>query len=244
MSAAPSARSPRAPRAAAMSIGSVVEQLRAEFSDVTLSKVRYLESEGLISPERSASGYRRFYDADVERLRFILSAQRDHYLPLKVIRAQLAERDGQGEQVSAEASVSPLPGISLVPPVVAEPEPEDRSRLSLSEVAVAAGVDEQFITQLRREALLAVDASGYFSADAVALVGRADTLRQAGVGLRALRGFLPAANREAGIIEQVVTHGHPAGGMSEAARQHAAELAATLVDFHAHLLRQQYLAGQ
>ena len=68
-----------------MSIGVVLERLREEFPDVTVSKIRYLESEGLITPQRTASGYRRFTDADVERLRYILVTQRDNYLPLKVI---------------------------------------------------------------------------------------------------------------------------------------------------------------
>lgn len=76
-----------------MSIGVVIKRLREEFPDVTVSKIRFLESEGLISPERTQSGYRRFTDADVDRLRYILVTQRDNYLPLKVIREQLEAMD-------------------------------------------------------------------------------------------------------------------------------------------------------
>ena len=76
-----------------MSIGVVLERLRTEFPDVTVSKIRFLESEGLITPQRTASGYRRFTEEDVERLRYILVTQRDNYLPLKVIREQLEAMD-------------------------------------------------------------------------------------------------------------------------------------------------------
>ncbi|WP_425300915.1 MerR family transcriptional regulator, partial [Nocardia wallacei] len=76
-----------------MSIGSVLDLLRPDFPDITISKIRFLESEGLVSPERTPSGYRRFSVADVERLRFVLTAQRDQYLPLKVIKEQLEAID-------------------------------------------------------------------------------------------------------------------------------------------------------
>ena len=79
-----------------MSIGAVLDLLRPDFPDVTISKIRFLEAEGLVTPLRAASGYRRFTAYDCARLRFILTAQRDHYLPLKVIRAQLdAQPDGE-----------------------------------------------------------------------------------------------------------------------------------------------------
>jgi DNA-binding transcriptional MerR regulator len=77
------------PSRAFMSIGEVLAALRADFPDVTISKIRFLESEGLIEPERTASGYRKFSRDDVARLRYVLSAQRDNYLPLRVIKAHL-----------------------------------------------------------------------------------------------------------------------------------------------------------
>ena len=76
-----------------VSIGDVLDQLRAEFDDITISKIRFLESQGLIDPERTPSGYRKFSPADVERLRFILRQQRDHFLPLKVIKERLEKLD-------------------------------------------------------------------------------------------------------------------------------------------------------
>ena len=76
-----------------VSIGDVLDQLRPEFEDITISKIRFLESQGLIDPERTPSGYRKFYPSDVERLRFILREQREHFLPLKVIKERLSEMD-------------------------------------------------------------------------------------------------------------------------------------------------------
>ncbi|WP_198008890.1 transcriptional regulator FtsR, partial [Saccharomonospora saliphila] len=84
-----------------LSIGAVLGQLRPDFPDVTISKIRFLESEGLVRPARTPSGYRQFTPADVERLRFVLSAQRDHYLPLKVIKEQLDAADRSGRPVAA-----------------------------------------------------------------------------------------------------------------------------------------------
>src|SRR5437868_8306058 len=78
-----------APPTAAVSIGDVLDQLRPEFADITISKIRFLESQGLIDPERTPSGYRKFSPADIERLRFILREQREHFLPLKVIKERL-----------------------------------------------------------------------------------------------------------------------------------------------------------
>jgi DNA-binding transcriptional MerR regulator len=69
-----------------LSIGDVLSLLRQEFPDITISKIRFLESQGLVNPQRSASGYRKFYEHDVERLRWVLRQQREHFLPLKVIR--------------------------------------------------------------------------------------------------------------------------------------------------------------
>ena len=88
-----------------LSIGDVLTLLREEFPDVTISKIRFLESQGLVNPERSPSGYRKFFEADVERLRWVLRQQREHFLPLKVIRDRLADGDlsegGAGEPVAA-----------------------------------------------------------------------------------------------------------------------------------------------
>jgi DNA-binding transcriptional MerR regulator len=88
------------------SIGEILDDLRGDFPDISVSKIRFLESQGLITPERSPSGYRQFTDADLELLRWILRQQRDHYLPLKVIRRRLKEGDGPGREVDVSTSAS------------------------------------------------------------------------------------------------------------------------------------------
>src|SRR5262249_19733898 len=111
------------------SIGSVLAQLRAEFPDVTISKIRFLESEGLVQPRRTAAGYRQFSEADVERLRYVLAAQRDHYLPLRVIKEYL----DAGDRGEPQRASHPLPDNRAArrwgqPPVSARPGacPDDR----------------------------------------------------------------------------------------------------------------------
>lgn len=109
-----------------LSIGEVLSLLRDEFPDVTISKIRFLESQGLVDPERTPSGYRKFYDHDVERLRWILRQQREHFLPLKVIRGRLSEQEGETaltEPVSV-AAAAPAPGVGQAVqarPVQAQP---------------------------------------------------------------------------------------------------------------------------
>ena len=88
-----------------VSIGDVLDKLRPEFSDITISKIRFLESQGLIDPERTASGYRKFSQGDIERLRFILREQREHFLPLKVIKERLDQLD-HGEALEPPESRS------------------------------------------------------------------------------------------------------------------------------------------
>ena len=92
-----------------LSIGEVLSLLREEFPDVTISKIRFLESQGLVDPERTPSGYRKFYDHDVERLRWILRQQRENFLPLKIIRGRLTE---QGEELEDTEPVDGQPGSS------------------------------------------------------------------------------------------------------------------------------------
>jgi DNA-binding transcriptional MerR regulator len=99
-----------------LSIGDVLTLLREEFPDVTISKIRFLESQGLVNPERSPSGYRKFFDHDVERLRWVLRQQREHFLPLKVIRDRLADGD-LGEDIAADQpngkAVHPAHAVSV-----------------------------------------------------------------------------------------------------------------------------------
>ena len=110
-----------------LSIGEVLGLLQDEFPDVTISKIRFLESQGLIDPERTPSGYRKFYDADIERLRFILREQREHFLPLKVIKDRLETNGEAGRAAGAVAGRRP------------RPTPEDRARRRRRSRPAAAG---------------------------------------------------------------------------------------------------------
>ena len=87
-----------------LSIGDVLTLLRQEFPDVTISKIRFLESQGLVNPERTPSGYRKFYEQDVERLRWVLRQQREHFLPLKVIKDRLDDDPDDGFRIWPPAS--------------------------------------------------------------------------------------------------------------------------------------------
>src|ERR1044072_3311239 len=90
-----------------LSIGEVLSLLQEEFPDVTISKIRFLESQGLLDPERTPSGYRKFYEADVERLRWILQQQRENFLPLKVIKGRLEDPISDAGPVAASDPVAP-----------------------------------------------------------------------------------------------------------------------------------------
>jgi DNA-binding transcriptional MerR regulator len=210
-----------------MSIGAVLDRLRPEFPDVTISKIRFLEAEGLISPARTESGYRRFDDVDVARLRYVLAAQRDRYLPLKVIREQLAAGDPDR---------APRP-LAAVPEPPAPEEPSACS--SRRELAAQAGVDVDLVADLEQYGLVTPDPAGGYDADAVRIVAAAAALGGFGVQPRHLRAFRAAADREVALLGQIVAplrlHRDPAA--RERAEEVAGELAELAVTLHALLVK-------
>lgn len=168
-----------------MSIGAVLAQLRHEFPDVTISKIRFLEAEGLISPARTESGYRQFGEVDVARLRYVLAAQRDRYLPLKVIREQLADQARPSR------------------PLAAVPEPP--ATVSRQELVEHAGVDAGLVADLEQYGLVTADPAGRYHADAVRIAATAGALAGYGIEPRHLRAFRASADREAGLLAQILT---------------------------------------
>jgi len=172
-----------------MSIGDVLAHLRGEFPDTTISKLRFLEAEGLVEPRRTASGYRKYSWDDVARLRFVLTAQRDQYLPLRVIRDQLAAMEGD-----------PGPVLS---PVGAPGEPE-QVRLSRADLLARTGLAEADLAGLIDAGLL-VAHGGHFDADALEIATAVAELGAYGLQTRHLRAWRTAADREIGLFEQVVT---------------------------------------
>ncbi|WP_068276906.1 MerR family transcriptional regulator [Aldersonia kunmingensis] len=208
---------------AGMSIGSVLDLLRPDFPDITISKIRFLEAEGLISPERTPSGYRRFDVADVERLRFVLTAQRDQYLPLKVIKEQLEAIDRGAATVGAGETRRPR-RLGVVP---GEVSPEEfRSardvRLSRADLLANAEIEDAFLTELVRAGLIVPGAAGFFDEDAIALAATAKALSEFGLEVRHLRAFKLAADREAALVAQIA--GPVAKSKDTGARERAEEL--------------------
>jgi DNA-binding transcriptional MerR regulator len=208
------------PARAYLGIGEVLARLRAEFPDVSVSKIRFLESEGLIEPARSPSGYRRFDEADVERLRYILTAQRDQYLPLRVIKERL---------VPPSEGTGPVPG--------AEPEPGDRGLLSRRQLLAAAGIEDKQLAELETYGL--VQRKGrLYGRDALQVASAAGVLSRHGVEARHLRVVRAAVEREISLIEQVVAptlrqRSHQA---REQAGQTAREIAALTLRVHGALV--------
>ncbi|MBB4856021.1 DNA-binding transcriptional MerR regulator [Mycobacteroides chelonae] len=200
---------PDRPALTGMSIGSVLDLLRPEFPDVTISKIRFLESEGLVTPSRSASGYRRFSAYDAERLRFILTAQRDHYLPLKVIKEQLdAQPDGALPDVAGFTGGPRLFAITdsdSTNSVARQGFPSARpTRLSREDLLSRSGADEVLLTSLLRAGIITAGPGGFFDEYTVLIVQCAAELADYGVEPRHLRTFRSAVDRETDLIAQIV----------------------------------------
>jgi DNA-binding transcriptional MerR regulator len=201
------------PARAYFGIGDVIAQLRPEFPDVSVSKIRFLEAEGLIQPARSPSGYRKFAPADVARLRYILTAQRDRYLPLRVIKNHL---EAAGE-----------PGTSAAP----------AANLSRRELLARTGIDEAQLAELEAFGLVRRTARGYPGA-AVAAIHAITALGGYGVQARHLRVVHAAAERETALIEQVVAPllRQRSPGARERASAAAQEIASLTLQAHAALV--------
>jgi len=222
------------PARAYMTIGEVLGLLSAEFPDITVSKIRFLESEGLIEPERSPAGYRRFVPADVERLRFILETQRDHYLPLRVIKEHL-DAVGRGE------TPPPLEGRRRAPRglVATDSVYEDAGdvRLTRRQLLDTTGVDPEVLTELEGFGLVS-RVGGQYDRDALTIARSAAELRAFGFEARHLRAVKAAADREIGLIEAAVapTMRQRSPGAHARAAETAKEIASLSLKLHAALV--------
>lgn len=226
-----------------LSIGEVLHLLRADFPDISISKIRYLEAEGLVEPSRTPSGYRKFTGADAERLRYVLRMQRDHYLPLKVIREHL-------DQLDRGLQPAPLSAADAAPRalVLAEEHPsaEDLTadppelRLSRKELLEATGITSEVLRELESFGLI-VHAPGtqYYDATAVQVARLTAEMAQFGYGPRHLRPFKLAAERELALVEQVVlpmSRGrHPDSGAR--AEEAARTIASLAIQLHTTLVK-------
>ena len=216
-----------------ISIGELLSLLKKEFPEVTISKIRFLETEGLVSPERTSSGYRRFSQQDINQLRAVLTLQRDQYLPLKVIRDSL----GDGLPDPDAPPRSPIAGSGM--------QPDDfrpgagRVRMIREELADASGLSVAFVAELEDIGLVWATPAGHYDEDALAIASIASRLSAFGIESRHLRSFRVVADRETGLVEQMaVPYSQPRdrdGREREA--ETIRELASLFVHLHAALLR-------
>ncbi|WP_432139020.1 MULTISPECIES: transcriptional regulator FtsR [unclassified Streptomyces] len=217
-----------------MSIGTVLNLLRDEFPDITISKIRFLESEGLVEPQRTPSGYRKFSAEDVERLGYVLRMQRDHYLPLKVIREHLDAME-RGESVPLPSLGGQRDGETLVE----QGDGPTAARIGREELLAAAGIGERELAEWEAYGLVVPLEDGVYDAEAATVAALVAELGRFGIEPRHLRVMKAAADREAGLVDQVVAplkrHRNPQTRAHAEAR--AKELAGLTVRLHAALVQ-------
>jgi DNA-binding transcriptional MerR regulator len=214
-----------------MSIGEVLAHLRTEFPDTTISKLRFLEAEGLVEPQRTASGYRKYSWQDVSRLRFVLTAQRDQYLPLRVIREQLADFE---EPPQARPVL-----VAVGTEAAAETRDGRDSRVSRDDLLVRTGVPDRLLTEIEQAGLVESRPPGWYDADAVVIVEAIVGLARHGLELRHLRAFRASADREVGLFTQLLAplvRQHDPAARARAAET-ARDLQALSQRLHAALVR-------
>ncbi|MGO1739566.1 MAG: transcriptional regulator FtsR [Actinomycetaceae bacterium] len=223
---------PDVSRTPVMTIGQVVAVLQEEFPAMTLSKLRYLEEQDLVRPERSPSGYRKYSRADVERLRFALAAQRDAFLPLRVIRNQLDDLDaGRGVQDPTLARLVARDGQMVAP--------SSTARLTSTELADATGASLSDIAALVEAGIVPADSRGRHPGSCVPAVVAATALGRLGVDARHLRTVRQAAEREAGTVAAVLAplRAGRSGADLERAHARAREMGELYAQLHTELLR-------
>ena len=226
-----------------MTIGAVLAALVPEFSGVTISKIRFLEAEGLITPERTSSGYRTFSPDDLERLRYILTAQRDRFWPLRVIAEALDKLDRGLEPAMGDAS----PSRPQVPVPAADPDLPGASalrrrgalRMTTAELREAAGLDQPTFEALSTFGLLRPDSSGHYGEPSLAVARAAGALAVYGIEPRHLRAFRTAADREIGLVQQVLSpvRGRTKGPGGKVAHDPTSQILAECIALHTALVK-------
>jgi len=238
---------PDTPAVAGMSIGAVLDLLRPDFPDVTISKIRFLEAEGLVTPQRSTSGYRRFTAYDCARLRFVLTAQRDQYLPLKVIKAQLDSlADGELPRTGSPYGIPrlvPDPAAYHDEAVTDTAVTPARVRLSREDLLGRSGIDrsdaEELLTALVKAGVITTGPGGFFDEHSVTILQCARALGDYGVEPRHLRAFRSAADRQSDLIAQIAGPLVKAdkAGARDRADDLAREVAALAITLHTSLVK-------
>ena len=220
-----------------LSIGEVLSLLQEEFPNVTISKIRFLESQGLLDPERTPSGYRKFYEKDVDRLRSILRMQRDEYLPLKVIKDRLLEHDSlDGQVVDGQVeAVVPDPDEELA-------EAPTGLQMSIEEMSAATGVERERIKELESFGIVCShgpDGARYYDGDDYIVLSIVKDFFRFGIEPRHLTMYKHFADRETSFFEALVapTLRQKNPDARKAAAQTLTDLSVTSRKFKQALLR-------
>jgi DNA-binding transcriptional MerR regulator len=226
-----------------LNIGEVLDVLRPDFPGVTIPKIRFLEDKGLVKPERTPAGYRKFSQVDVDRLRYVLRMQRDHYLPLRVIGEHLDAIDRGLEPPPIEPVVPTVPTVALAADGLPSAESfrrRDQVRLSRKELLKIGDISEELLSDLEQFGLVTPRAgTGHYDSDALVIATTARELAAFGLEPRHLRAFKTSADREVGLVEQVVAPQKRGSGPSAQAQaeETVSEIAALSVRLHATLVK-------
>jgi DNA-binding transcriptional MerR regulator len=223
------------------SIGEVLVSVKTEFPDITISKIRFLEAEGLIEPERTPSGYRKFYSDDVERLKSILRMQRDEYLPLKVIKERLIHQDAGAEdgESSADGEARSEDAASLVEEIAEAPT---GLQMSLEEMSTATGIERDRIKELEAFGIISShgpEGARYYDGDDFIILSIVKDFFRYGIEARHLTMYKHFADRESSFFDQIVapTLRQKNPDARRTAAQTLASLSATSRKFKQALLR-------
>ncbi len=221
-----------------MSIGEVLARLRDDFPDITISKLRFLEAEGLVDPQRTAAGYRKYSTVDVQRLGFVLAAQRDRFLPLRVIRDQLEALD-KGDAAVLDGFAEH--GLRRTGPSAIDDEPPAPvpSRVHRDVLLQRSGLLDRQLAELEDAGLVVASSPGWYDADAVIVATVAANLAALGIGVRHLRGYRTAADREVGLFTALIAPLAKSSSPAAHARAQEAlrELTSLSQQLHAALVR-------
>ncbi|WP_026459350.1 MerR family transcriptional regulator [Schaalia vaccimaxillae] len=215
-----------------LSIGQVVGRLEAEFPAITVSKIRFLEDQGLVTPARTAAGYRKYSKADIERLRYVLIQQRDSFTPLKVIGDQLLALDA-GHEVEP---VRPAQVVASQGRVVAT---ANRKSIPVRDLCDLTGLDVASVDRLTRLGIITPDIGGYFPSRCVQVVQLVIQLESMGFDARLLRTVRNSAERAVDVIDQTVSsqRSRRRAGDLERANARAVDFGEIIAELHKEMLR-------
>lgn len=232
-------------RTSLVGIGALLRQLQPEFPGLSASKIRFLEDQGLVHPHRTPSGYRKYSEADIDRLSTVLRLQQERYLPLRVIRDRLE----RGEDPGADAELQETPqserATSADEPqdahqAVATPVRESGRRYTLREVAARTGAETTLLRELMNNGWL-IERSGYFDDYSLTVAAAAKRLSAFGIEPRHLRALRGASERMIGLVEgtiaPLISRRDPAS--REKAPQRARDIASLCLTMTAALVNSQ-----